>query len=69
MSENEYHSNRNGVPRTGKNVDELLTKIEDLADATHSTSGMMSGRDKRKLDDLEEDEEFTIEEINQLLNF
>ena len=69
MSENEYHSNRNGVPRTGKYVDELLTKIEDLADATHSTSGMMSGNDKRKLDDLEEDEEFTIEEINQLLNF
>ena len=65
----EYHSNRDGVPRTGKDVDDLLSKIEDLTDATHSVSGMMSGSDKRKLDDLEEDEEFTIEEINQLLNF
>ena len=65
----EYHSNRDGVPRTGEHVDSLLTKIEDLTEATHQMSGIMSSLDKKKLDDLEDDEEFTIEEINQLLNF
>lgn len=65
----EYHSNRDGVPRSGEHVDSLLTKIEDLADATHTTSGMMSGLDKEKLDALEDDEELTIDEMNQLLNF
>ena len=41
---------KNGNPRTGANVDELLQKIEDLENATHETAGLMSAADKVKLD-------------------
>lgn len=64
-----YTLNKNGVPRQGPQVDELLDKIEELDNATVHTDGTMSAVDKKKLDDLEDDEELTIEEINQLLNF
>ena len=58
-----------GNPRTGEKVDELLTKIDDLKDATPSVSGLMASTDKVKLDELEDDVEMTIAEINELLNF
>ena len=66
----EYHSkDKNGVPRSGQTVDNLLTKIEDLDNATQSTSGMMSAEDKTKLDSLEDDQALTIRELEELLNF
>lgn len=46
-----YASNRDGVARTGPHVDELLTKIEDLENATQRTDGTMSKEDKVKLDE------------------
>ena len=46
-----YVSNRDGVPRTGPHVDELLNKIEDLENATQRTDGTMSKEDKVKLDE------------------
>ena len=58
-----YHSNRDGVPRAGETVDALLTKIEDLEDATRYKGGTMSGRDKGKLDDIERIEESDIDII------
>lgn len=64
-----YVSNRDGEVRTGPHVDELLTKIEDLENATQRTDGTMSASDKAKLDSLEDDEELSVEEINSLLNF
>ena len=64
-----YISNRDGVTRTGEHVDELLTKIEDLENATRRTDGTMSALDKEKLDSMEDDEELSIEEIEALLNF
>lgn len=47
-----YVLNRDGVPRTGASVDELLNKIEDLAPATQEQDGMMSAEDKAKLDSM-----------------
>lgn len=64
-----YISNRDGVVRTGPHVDELLTKIEDLGNATHNEDGTMSKADKKKLDEKVADDELTISEINNLLNF
>lgn len=64
-----YISNRDGVVRTGPHVDELLTKIEDLGNATHNEDGIMSKADKKKLDEQVADDELTISEINNLLNF
>lgn len=58
---------KNGNPRRGPKVDELLTKIEDLENATVHADGTMSAADKAKLDTLEDDEEMTIEEIESLL--
>lgn len=46
-----YISNRDGVVRSGEHVDELLTKIEDLENATPRTDGTMSKEDKVKLDE------------------
>lgn len=46
-----YVSNRDGVVRSGEHVDELLTKIEDLENATPRTDGTMSKEDKVKLDE------------------
>lgn len=69
MATRGYISNRDGVVRTGPHVDELLTKIEDLENATQRTDGTMSASDKIKLDSLEDDEELSLEEIESLLNF
>lgn len=65
----EYHSNRDGVPRSGETVDGLLNKIEDLAEATQQTSGMMSKFDKKKLDEQVADQALTILEIDEICNF
>lgn len=62
-----YRSNRDGVPRSGEFLDDMLTKIEDLAPATASTTGLMSAADKAKLNTLEDDEELTIAEIANIL--
>ena len=64
-----YVSNRDGVPRTGEQVDGFLSKIEDLDVATSKTDGLMSHDDKAKLNGMEDDEELTIREIEELLNF
>lgn len=49
-----YISNRDGVVRSGEHVDELLTKIEDLENATQRSDGTMSKEDKTKLDNIED---------------
>ena len=64
MAVREWHLNR-----TGPNVKELLIKIEDLKDATIYSSGTMTAGDKRKLDQLVNDEPLSILEIDELLNF
>jgi hypothetical protein len=64
-----YVSNRDGVPRTGEQVDGFLTKIEDLDVATTQTDGLMSKTDKTKLNEMEDDEELTLQEIDELLTF
>lgn len=50
MARRGYISNRDGEVRTGPHVDELLTKIEDLENATDRKDGTMSKEDKQKLD-------------------
>lgn len=67
MSYKGYHSNEDGVPRSGEFVDNMLTKIKDLSNVTYSTDGTMSKEDKQKLDTLEDDEELTIAEIANIL--
>jgi len=62
-----YHSNEDGVPRSGEFVDSMLTKIKYLSNVTYSTDGTMSKEDKQKLDTLEDDEELTIAEIANIL--
>ena len=57
------------LSRTGPNVKELLDKIEDLKDATTVKGGTMTANDKRKLDQLTNDEPLSILEIDELLNF
>ena len=57
------------LDRTGPEVEELLDKIDDLQDATTTKSGTMAAEDKRKLDQLENDEPLSILEIDELLNF
>lgn len=42
---------KNGVPRTGEGVDNLLNRIEDLENATQRKDGTMSKEDKVKLDE------------------
>ena len=69
MARRGYISNRDGVERTGPHVDELLTKIEDLKNATPTEDGTMSTADKVKLDSLEDDEELTVEDVNELLRY
>jgi hypothetical protein len=59
-----YISNRDGVVRTGPHVDDLLTKIEDLEDATSLKSGTMSAKDKIKLDGLNN---ISIDELSEIL--
>ena len=60
---------RTGAVRKGERVDELLDKIEDLQNVTHETDGTMSTVDKIKLDELEYDQELTVDEIAALINF
>ena len=62
-----YISNRDGVQRTGEFVDSMLTKIEDLENVTTTKDGTMSAADKVKLDSLEDDEELTVEDVNEIL--
>ena len=62
-----YISNRDGVQRTGEFVDSMLTKIEDLENVTPTKDGTMSAADKVKLDSLEDDEEMTVEDVNEIL--
>ncbi len=50
MARRGYISNRDGVERTGEFVDNMLTKIEDLTNATDRKDGTMSKEDKQKLD-------------------
>lgn len=59
-----YRSEKSGVK-----VDELLDKIDALGNATQSTDGLLSKEDKKKVDELEQDREFTIAEIDALLDF
>ena len=66
----DYHSkDKYRNPRSGTSVDNLLTKIEDLQNATQQTDGTMSSNDKYKLDTLEDDQELSIEEIARLIDF
>lgn len=58
-----YRSNKTGVK-----VDELLDKIDDLQDATHTKSGTMSAPDKIKLDNDCPDGELSFREIEDILN-
>ena len=70
MAERGYHSrDKYGNPRAGETVDNLLTKIEDLHNATQHVDGTMSANDKYKLDSLEDDQELSIEEIARLIDF
>lgn len=55
--------------KTGTKVDELLDKIDDLQEATVTKSGIMSKEDKKRLDQSVADDELSISEINELLNF
>jgi len=61
-----YYSNRDGVPRSGILVDNLLTKIEDLDVATSCQTGLLSNTDKTKLDSLEDSESISFEDINRI---
>lgn len=67
MATRGYISNRDGVQRTGEFVDEMLTKIEDLSNATSTKDGTMSKQDKAKLDTLEDDVELTVQEVDNIL--
>lgn len=62
-----YTLKRDGAARKGSRVDTLLDKIEDLENATNAKDGTMSAADKVKLDSLEDDEELTVEDVNEIL--
>ena len=64
-----YVSNRDGIVRTGPHVDELLTKIEDLENATQRTDGTMSAYDKQKLDSYVADHALSMQEIDEICGF
>lgn len=53
--------------RTGLEVEQLLEKIDDLREVTTMKSGTMTALDKRKLDQLEQDEQLSIEDIDDVL--
>ena len=59
-----YRSEKSGVK-----VDALLDKIDALENATQLEDGTMSKEDKKKLDEQVADDELTIHEIDNLLNF
>lgn len=59
-----YRSEKSGVQ-----VDALLDKIDALENATQLEDGTMSKEDKKKLDEQVADDELTIQEIDDLLNF
>lgn len=54
------------IERTGINVEELLDKIDDLAEATSLKSGLLSAADKAMIDGLD-DSALTNIEIENLL--
>lgn len=62
-----YTLHRDDVIRKGPTVDELLNKIEDLQNATHSVAGTMSAEDKIKLDELEDDEALSWTDISGII--
>lgn len=55
--------------KTGEKVDALLDKIDDLEEATQQKGGIMSKSDKVKLDLQVADNELSITEIANLLDF
>lgn len=60
------------LEQTGQEVQDILNEVEDKTvydDATQTSRGLMSAADKKKLDEMEDDEELSIEEIRNLLNF
>ena len=64
-----YISNRDGVQRTGEFVDSMLTKIEDLENATSVKDGTMSAYDKQKLDSYVADHALSMQEIDEICGF
>lgn len=64
MAEKGYRLNRKG-----KEVEDLLEKIDTLDGATQSTDGLMTKGDKRKLDEEVADMPLSILEIDELLDF
>ena len=60
---------KHGTPRQGEQVDGLLTKIQDLANATWQVDGTLSRQDKKKLDTQVPDSPMSILEIDEICNF
>lgn len=57
---------------TDVEVQEAITDVREKTiydPATRTSDGLMSKTDKVKLDDIDDDEELTIEEIENLINF
>lgn len=58
-----------GTPRQGEQVDDLLTKIQFLENATWRLDGTLSKQDKKKLDTQVPDSPMSILEIDEICNF
>lgn len=56
------------LTQSGSTVQQLLDKVEDLGPATTTEDGLMSKRDKRKLDEMDIDRPMTNIEILEILN-
>ena len=57
---------------TGPQVQEAITQVREKTiyqNASQSERGLMSKEDKKKLDEYVADDELSIAEINNLLNF
>ena len=60
------------LKQTGDEVQDVLDQVQEKTvyePATQQEDGLMSSSDKRKLDNDVADEELSIPEINELLNF
>ena len=56
----------------GQEVQKAITDVREkriYEKATTTADGLMSKEDKSKLEDMGDDEELTIEEISNLINF
>ena len=62
-------TDKNGDTRKGESVDRLLSKIEDLGNATIQEDGLMSKEDKRKFSTQIPDEPMSILDIDEICNF